>query len=242
MVSVAPLIWLQSQPLQPGEQLFAVLCNASAAEPFRAFRSCSDSLPNPIWADTAYAEWEPVMPYVVAVEPGSAFLDWVAQTPVSDWGWLAVSRAPLAAMVDQLRGLTQVLLPNGQATFFRFWDGRFLLPTLQSEHVDAAQLLPLVDRCLINGQSLHIDGQALACSQKFPWWPVPVALLKSFAVADSATRVSNLLKWLSEERPDVYELFSEPVVRCKLKHFLHDLSLPDAPKKQCVDYMLAERR
>jgi len=242
MASVAPHIWLQSQPLQPGEQLFAILCNASAAEPFKAFRSCSDSLPSPIWADTAYAEWEPVMPYVVAVEPGSAFLDWVAQTPAGDWGWLAVSRAPLAAMVDQLRGLTQVLLPNGQATFFRFWDGRFLLPILQSEQVDAAQLLPLVDRCLINGRSVHIGGRALASAQAFPWWTVPPALLNGFAGADSAARLSNLLKWLSEERPDVYELFSESVLRCKLKHFLHDLSLPDAPKHQCVDYLLAERR
>jgi len=225
------------------EQLFAIFSNASSADPLKAWHaSNAGAMPSPIWAGTEYAEWRPVMPYVAVVEEGSSFLDWIAQTPASDWGWLAVSRAPLSAMVEQLCSLTLVRLPSGQSTFFRFWDGRYLLPTLQSAEVDAAQFLPLIDRCWIDGQSLVTGGRALNSERQFPWWTVPLALLKTFSSPSSATRLSNLLQWLSEERPDVFELFSEPVLRCKLQHFLQNPALPDAPKNRCVDYLLAECR
>ena len=86
------------------------------------------------------------MPYVGIVAADSEFLDWVATTESRDWGWLAVASASLEVLVEHLRSLTQVTLPNGKVVFFRFWDGRYLLPILQSADVKASELLPVIGR------------------------------------------------------------------------------------------------
>ena len=238
---LSPPAWLERQPLQASEQLFAIFSNASAAEPFKAWQRANTArLPRPIWADTVYAEWEAVMPYVGIVAEGSEFLEWVATTESRDWGWLAVSSVTQEALVEHLRSLTQVLLPNGNAVFFRFWDGRHLLPILQSAEVNAAQLMPVIGRCLINGQALDIAGSALKTSKVFPWWEVSEALLKHLAAESITTRINNLLKWLSEDRPDLYEAFSESVLRHKVAIFLETPDLPEAPKSALVDYLMTE--
>lgn len=238
---LSPHAWLECQPLEPSEQLFAVFGNASSAEPFKAWQRCSPAhAPKPIWADTVYAEWEPVMPYVAIVEPGSEFLQWVASTESCDWGWLAVSASTQEVLIEHLRSLTQVLLPDGNAVFFRFWDGRYLLPILQSAQVSAAQLLPVIGRCLINGQSLEIGGAALKTSRVFPWWEVTEPLLQHLAHACATTRINNLMQWLSEERPDLYEAFSASVLQHKVAIFLQSPDLPEAPKSALVDYLMAE--
>lgn len=246
MVSVqperlSPHEWLEQQPLKPSEQLFAVFGSASSAEPFNAWRSANPlHAPSPIWADTAYAEWEPVMPYVGKVEPGSEFLEWVTGIESCDWGWLTVATSAQDALVEHLRSLTQVLLPNGSAVFFRFWDGRHLLPILQSAEVDAAQLMPVINRCLINGQPLDIGGSSLKSTRIFPWWEVSESLLEHLAQNSATTRIDNLLKWLSEDRPDLYEVFSERILRHKVANFLEAPDLPSAPKSALVDFLITE--
>jgi hypothetical protein len=239
--ALSPRAWLERHPPKPSEQLFAVFGSASSAEPLKAWqRSITAQAPVPIWADTAYAEWRPVMPYVGIVAAGSEFLEWVATTESRDWGWLAVSSASQEVLVDHLRSLTQVLLPNGNAVFFRFWDGRYLLPILQSAQVEVAQLMPLIGRCLINGQAVEIGGSALKTSRVFPWWEIPGALLEQLAAQSAATRINNLLKWLSEDRPDLYEAFSDSVLRHKVAIFLEAPNLPQAPKTALVEYLMAE--
>nr|WP_301271383.1 DUF4123 domain-containing protein [Pseudomonas mandelii] len=238
---MSPHTWLERQPLTQSEQLFAIFSSASAAEPFRAWqRSITAQAPSPIWADTAYAEWEAVMPYVGIVAAGSEFLEWVATTESRDWGWLAVSSATSEALVEHFRSLTQALLPNGNAVFFRFWDGRYLLPILQSAEVNAAQLIPVIGRCLINGQALEVGGSALKTSRVFPWWEVSESLLKHLATESATTRINNLMKWLSEDRPDLHGAFSESVLRHKVAIFLQTPDLPQAPKSALVDYLMTE--
>ena len=238
---LSPHEWLERHPLKPSEQLLAIFSNASTAEPFKAWQhSISAQAPSPIWADTAYAQWEPVMPYVGIVAAGSEFLEWVASTESRDWGWLAVSSASQDVLVEHLRSLTQVFLPNGNAVFFRFWDGRYLLPILQFAEVKAAQLMPVMDRVLINGQSLDIGGSALKTSRVFPWWEASESLLKQLANESATTRINNLLMWLSEDRPDLYEAFSTDVLRHKVAIFLQMPDLPQAPKQALVDYLMAE--
>ncbi|UVK99232.1 DUF4123 domain-containing protein [Pseudomonas sp. B21-048] len=239
--ALSPHAWLERQPLKPAEQLFAIFSSASAAEPFKAWqRSISAQAPSPIWADTAYAEWEAVMPYVGIVAADSEFLEWIAATESRDWGWLAVSSAPQEALVEHLRSLTHVLLPNGNVVFFRFWDGRYLLSILQSVDVNATQLMPVIDRCLINGEQLDIGGSALKTARDFPWWEVSESLLKHLATESATTRINNLMKWLSEDRPDLYEAFSERVLRHKVAIFLQAPDLPQAPKSALVDYLISE--
>ncbi|MHC8384114.1 DUF4123 domain-containing protein [Pseudomonas sp. LB3P14] len=238
---LSPHDWLNRQPLKPSEQLFAIFSNTSAAEPFKAWqRSSTAQAPSPIWADTAYAEWEPVMPYVGIVAAGSEFLEWVANTESRDWGWLAVSSASQEVLVEHFRSLTQVLLPSGNAVFFRFWDGRYLLPILRSAEVNTTQLMPVIDRCLINGQPLDMGGGALKTARVFPWWDVSESLLKHLATESATTRINNLLKWLGEDRPDLYEAFSISVLRHKVAIFLETPDLPQAPKTALVEYLMAE--
>ena len=238
---ICPDIWLQNSPLSDTEQLFAIFSSASAAEPFKVWlQSGGGKAPRPVWADTAYAEWKEVMPYVGIVEPGSEFLQWVATTESQDWGWLAVSSASLEGLVEHLRSLTQVKLLDCKAVFFRFWDGRFLLPILRSAEVDAAQLLPVIERCLINGQSLEIGGGAHKSERVFPWWEVPESVLQHLGAVDDSTRIGNLLQWLSEEQPNVFEAFSENVLRSKVANFLKQPDLPSAPKDEVLAYFMEE--
>ena len=233
--------WLQTHLLNNTEQIFAIFSNASAAEPFKAWQaSANTQAPSPIWAKTIYADWDAVMPYVGIVSVDSGFLDWVATTESRDWGWLAVSSASLEAVVEHLRSLTLVKLPNGNAVFFRFWDGRYLLPILQSAEVKPAELLPVISRCLINRQSVEIGGSALKASRVFPWWEVSDSLLQHLGAEDTSTQINNLMQWLSEEHPSLLEAFSESVLRRKVKTFLARPGLPSVPKAELLEHLMEE--
>ncbi|UDI93410.1 MULTISPECIES: DUF4123 domain-containing protein [Pseudomonas] len=230
--------WLQAHPVDSAEQLFAIFCNASSAEPFKVWqRSKFASAPSPVWAETNYAEWDAVMPYVGIVDAGSEFLDWVATTESRDWGWLAVSSAGLEAVVEHFRSLTQVLMPDGKAVFFRFWDGRFLLPILESSEVEAGQLLPVLTRGLINGQAVEIGGRARVSGREFPWWTVPEKLLAQFG--DEA-RINNALQWLSEEQPALFEAFPADVLRCKVVRFFAVTASDESSASALLDYLRDE--
>lgn len=238
---LSPHTWLERQPLQSSEQLFAIFSNASTAGPFEVWRHSSPAkIPSPIWGDTAYAEWEAVMPFVVTVAADSEFLQWVATTVSRDWGWLAVSSASQEVLIEHLRSLTQVLLPNGSTVFFRFWDGRYVLSMLQNAEVNGAQLLPVIERCLINGQSVEIGGSGQGASVAFPWWEVPESLLRQLGEEDASAQINNLLQWLSEEQPGVFEAFPESVLRSKVANFLQEPDLPSVPKEELLVYLMEE--
>lgn len=236
----SPRAWLEHHPLQASEQLFAIFSNASSAGPLSAWRRLMATTPTPIWADTPYAGWEAVMPYVGLVPADSEFLDWIAATDSLDWGWLAVSRAGQEDLAEHLRGLTQVLLPGGKAVFLRFWDGRFMEPILQSTAVDAGQLLPVINRCLINGRSLEFVGDVQRPARIFPWWEVPVALLETMAEGSMDCLVDNLLTWLGEEHPSLSERVDQRILRRKIAHFLQRSKPLAAPKAPLQAYLLRE--
>ena len=235
-----PRGWLEDHSLQTSEQLFAIFSNASSAGALSAWRRSIDATPTPIWADTPYAGWEAVMPYVGLVRADSEFLDWIAATDSLDWGWLAVSRADQEDLAEHLRGLTQVLLPGGKPVFLRFWDGRFMQPILQSAAVDAGQLLPVISRCLINGQSLEIVGNIQRPARVFPWWEVPVALLETMAEAPTDCLVDNVLTWLGEEQPYLCERADRRVLRRKIARFLERSGRVEAPKAPLLAYLRRE--
>lgn len=227
---LTPAEWLAREPLKPSEQLFAIFSNASDARPPLVG-------PNPIWADTIYAEWDTVMPFVGIVAADSEFLDWVASTESRDWGWLAVSSASLEVVVEHFRSLTQVLMPDGAAVFFRFWDGRFLLPILQSDEVQSAQLIPVISRGLINGQAVDIGGRAQVSGRVFPWWKVPESVLAS---AGNSVRIGNALQWLSEEHPALYEAFPQVVLRYKVQQFFQVSASEESSQSVLLAYLQDE--
>lgn len=227
---LTPSAWLAREPLKPAEQLFAIFSNASDARPPLVG-------PNPIWADTIYAEWDAVMPFVGIVAADSEFLDWVASTESRDWGWLAVSSASLEVVVEHFRSLTQVLMPDGAAVFFRFWDGRFVLPILKSDEVQSAQLMPVISRGLINGQAVEIGGRAQVSGRVFPWWKVTGSVLA--ATADDI-RIGNAVQWLSEEHPALFEAFPEPVLRCKVRRFFQVSASEETSQSALLDHLQDE--
>ncbi|MCU0090613.1 DUF4123 domain-containing protein [Pseudomonas koreensis] len=233
---VQPDQWLKDVPLKPSEQLFAVFSSTSAVDPLKVW-PLSAQLPSPVWAETIYAEWDAVMPYVGIVDVGSEFLDWVATTESRDWGWLAVSSAGFEAVVEHFRSLTQVLMPDGKAVFFRFWDGRFLLPILESPEVDAGQLLPILTRGLINGQAVEIGGRVRVSNREFPWWSVPEKLLAQFG---GDARIKNALQWLSEEQPALFEAFPTDVLRCKVVRFFKVSASDESSASALLDYLRDE--
>lgn len=227
---LTPSAWLAREPLKPAEQLFAIFSNASDARPPLV-------APSPIWAETIYAEWDAVMPFVGIVAADSEFLDWVASTESRDWGWLAVSSASLEVLVEHFCSLTQVLMPDGKAVFFRFWDGRFLLPILQSDEVQSAQLMPVISRGLINGQAVDIGGRAQVSGRVFPWWKVPESVLAS---AGNSVRIGNALQWLSEEHPALYEAFPQAVLRCKVQQFFQVSASEESSQSVLLAYLQDE--
>ncbi|MDP9783668.1 DUF4123 domain-containing protein [Pseudomonas fluorescens] len=236
----SPRAWLEDHPLQASEQLFVIFSNASSAGVLSAWKRSMNSEASPIWADTPYAEWESVMPYVGLVSVDSGFLDWIAATDSLDWGWLAVSCVSQQTLAEHLRGLTQVLLPGGKPVFLRFWDGRFMRPILQSTEVEAGQLLPVITRCLINGQSLEIVGNAQRAARAFPWWQVPVALLEAMAEVPTDCLLDNLLTWLGEEHSYLFERVDDSVLRCKIAHFLERTEPVEASKAPLLAYLTRE--
>ncbi|TFY84929.1 DUF4123 domain-containing protein [Pseudomonas kairouanensis] len=223
------------EPLLAGEKIFVVLGAASDAKPLDAWRAHAAGAPlQPVWAGTAYGEWDEVMPYVGIVEPGSAFLDWAASTQATDWGWLAVSSCPLETVIGHLQGLTKVYLPDGQDVFLRFWDGMQFLPIIEQT---GGEVLPVFLRYLINGQSLSVTTGPITAAKTSPWWRVPAPLLQQLAGHSPQTLIDNLLQWLEEQRPDLYSAFTPTTLQHKVAYFARG---PAISVEALADYLASE--
>ncbi len=72
------------------------------------------------------------MPYLVPLRADSLFLNWVAETSVTHWGWLALSSYPQQQLAGQLKSMTKVNLHGEKDVFFRFWNGDYLSSVLMS--------------------------------------------------------------------------------------------------------------
>jgi hypothetical protein len=235
---LTPSAWLAQYPLHPNEQIYVVLGSASDAKPFAAWQAhAAGKPPQPAWAGTVYADWIEVMPYVAIVEPGSAFLDWVAATGAVDWGWLGVSSSPLEIVIEHLQGLTQVYLPEDQPVFLRFWDGAQFSPILQQLGDEAASVLPVFQRYLINGQPLSVTPRPVTPAKTSPWWRVPAPLLAHLAQQSPQVLIDNLLQWLQEQRPDLYAAFAPSTLQHKVAYFVRK---PDISQAALADYLALE--
>lgn len=218
---LTPRDWLSSQPRRDKSHLYVVMSNASEANPLHAYYQQPFAItPLPIWDGTPYADWQAVMPFLGELPPDSPFLDWVEQAAEEDWGWLASSPYSAETVLEHLKGLTQVCMPDASEVFFRFWDGRHLLPILSRLGAKAGELLPVFDRYLINGQGLEIALPELIPAKPYPWWQVPASLLGKLNEQDPTPLVDNLMQWLREDHAELYFAFPEPNLRLKTEHFV----------------------
>lgn len=233
--------WLNKQTLNADRHLYVVMSNASDAKPLQAYYQQDATIaPLPIWDGTPYADWREVMPYLGELTPDSAFLDWIDSEQSDDWGWLALSPYPADTVMPYLKGLTQVRMPDASEVFFRFWDGRHLLPILKHLDAKAAELLPVFDQYLINGQSHSLALPPLTPAQPYPWWKVPAELLKQLSKEDPTALVDNLMQWLEEDVNDLYLSWPERNLRLKIEHFVRRNESSSTVQKDLLDYLIQE--
>jgi hypothetical protein len=218
---LTPKDWLAEQPLQKDERLYLIVSAASDAEPLKPFYQ-HDTAPQllPIWSGTPYADWKPVMPYLAEITPNAGFLSWIAETDALDWGWLAVSTCDPDLVLEHLRSLTQVRMPDATEVFFRFWDGRHIYPIIEALGPATGEVLPVFERYLINGKSVEVGRRAVPPAKEWPWWEVPQTLLDLLAKKDHTTVVENLMQWLSEDCPELYFEFPVANLRRKVERFV----------------------
>ena len=218
--AITPQQWLAKNPLRPGEHLYAVISSTSTAQPLAAWRKYEPQPAEPLWANTPYADWLPVMPWLLSLTGKEDFLHWAARTDAQDWGWLAISSAPPELIAEHLRGLTQVFTAPGDAVFFRFWDGRYFLTVLQQLGVTTPDVLPVFDRYWVNGQPVVVGQGANRPAQAFPWWQVPEDLLYALVEQDSSSVIDNLMQLLKETAPLLYNATAENLLRQKVESYL----------------------
>ncbi|UWF51373.1 DUF4123 domain-containing protein [Pseudomonas sp. N3-W] len=240
--SLTPHAWLTERPLQAGERLYLIISAASDAQ---AIKTLHETHPapqlTPLWSETPYASWEAVMPYLAEIKSNSDFLPWITATDARDWGWLAVSTSSPEVVLEHLRSLTQVRMPNTSEVFFRFWDGRFIHPILEQLGDSAGEILPVFNRYLINGQCLDVGPRAVPKAKDWPWWEVPQELLDSLTTQNPAPLIDNLLQWLEDEHPQIYNTCPESNLKLKVTHFVRRPTVEKNRHEALLNYLILEQ-
>lgn len=119
--------------------LYAVIDGASCPElRFKIYDWEPES--SCLWSGDLEPDLEEVAPYMVQLEPNSAFTDWLIK---EGWGnhWNIFVESPLdpKAFRKQIRKLLLVRSPEGKSLVFRFYDPRVMdifVPTCDEEQLE----------------------------------------------------------------------------------------------------------
>ncbi|KAA0263909.1 DUF4123 domain-containing protein [Hafnia alvei] len=200
-----------------GSRLYAILASTNGGAALKAYYALDGKhTPQGLYADTPYANWYPVMPMLVELSPYSPFLTWVEEHATPAWGWLARSPLTESVIAQHLAGLTQVLMPNGQAVFFRYWDGRYFKQHLEFIGDKWHTVLPAFSDYWVDGKTFTCSIDNDADIPTSPWWHIPPELIEKMAAKNPEPQVNNLLQMLREEHPMIYARWAEPVLRQRL--------------------------
>ncbi|NUF50398.1 DUF4123 domain-containing protein [Gilliamella sp. ESL0250] len=203
--------------------LYAVLSNVSDAQAVKNYYIADGSqTPYGLYTGTPYEHWFSVMPMLVRLDEHSPFLDWVNNTEYKDWGWLARSHLPFEAICAHLRSLTQAIMPDGEAVFFRYWYGEYLSIMLDYFADSWQDVLPAFAFYWINHQSHVVQ--------------VPQKLLEQLSATKPELLVNHILQLLQENYLDIYTAFPRQVLETKI---IHLLSLP-SKKQNVFDFILQQ--
>jgi hypothetical protein len=95
-----------------------------------------------------------VAPYLVRLEPGSDFTDWLIEKGWGrNWGIFALSGESLRAMRNHFRAFLIVYTPDNKPVYFRYYDPRVMriyLPTCNSKEL--ATVFGPVEEFLLEGE------------------------------------------------------------------------------------------
>lgn len=206
---------------ESGMPLYAVLTKTGASQAVAEYyRHDGSHTPYGLYARTPYADWFSVMPMIVSLSENSPFLSWVSETEHKDWGWLARSPFTMDLITEHLRGLTQVIMPDGEEVFFRYWDGEYMAEHLRYFGDDWRQILPAFPFYWMNGEYFTVHISAHNEAKAFPWWQVPQALINTILTQKTQPILLNIMQILKDDHPELYGSYSTRVIKTKVAHLL----------------------
>ncbi|WP_448885243.1 DUF4123 domain-containing protein [Citrobacter telavivensis] len=113
--------------------LYALLSGPAISEALSHYYKLDGrNTPEGIWLNTPYRDWHDVMPRLVSLHKDSPFIDWVSEQTGQSWGWLALVSCTQEHLIQKLRRLTKVKLPDTKEVFFRYWDGKYIFRVLEA--------------------------------------------------------------------------------------------------------------
>ncbi|WP_407333311.1 DUF4123 domain-containing protein [Enterovibrio sp. 27052020O] len=197
---------------------FAIFNGTTEENAIKHFYRLGGNDAKPLWSGTPYAEWLEVMPFIADVTHLSAFTEWEAQQAPEDWGILVSSDSTMADALAHFRSLTQVWMPSGSHSFFRFYDPRFSLTV--AEFCDDEQRAQVMGPCQTwqakGKEILNVTPIKHADEKPFPWWNVPKNVVQKITDTDKTTRITNSVKWLRENHADLYFYYPESTLQAKI--------------------------
>lgn len=215
--------WIQRQ----SAPLYAVLAGASDAAPLQHYYQLDGrETPRGLYLGTPYEDWHPVMPYLVTLDKESPFIEWAQSTEASDWGWIVASEQPVDTLYAHLQGLTQIW-HQGEAVFFRYWDGVYLKRILVQLGEGFTALMPGLSGIWVGGDGFEWAASEAAAPRAFPWWELPPAIAATLARQDPAPLINNLMQQLADHNGQLYWAFPEANLRCKVARFVSRHPSPD---------------
>ncbi len=197
--------------------LYAILSNVGSSQAVKEYYLHDGrNTPVGLYSNTPYDAWVSVAPMIVPLEENSPFLNWVENTEHHDWGWLARSPYPFERIIAHFRGLVQVILPDETVVFFRYWDGCWLSEHLRYMGDGWRDVMPPFAFYRVNGESFCVHISADAEPKISPWWNVPQGVIDFMMQKDSAPLVTSAMKYLKEQRPDIFNIHDETVLKARL--------------------------
>lgn len=156
--------------------------------------------PEGIWLNTPYRDWHEVMPRLVMIHKDSPFLDWVSKQTEQSWGWLALAPCSQGYLIQKLKILTKVKLPDNKEVFFRYWDGKYLFRILEVSD-------DLQQKALLGGiSSLWSGYQSVLLPPVTEFIPDDTILTLTQLQTDALEQQQKQLLWY-EIRDDFYHRF-----------------------------------
>jgi len=221
---------------------YAIISAASDSAPVKAVTmNDGRTVTYPLYAGTPYAQWHPVMPYLVAISPRSGFLNWIEQTKATDWGWLFSSSAPQQPLIDHFVSLAQATMPNGERVFFRYWDGDYFNLIQNWLDEPTSSLIPPMHSCWVNGFEHNYTATEIPV-RDFASWAIPQPLLDSLLKSDPRPMIQNLMQYIQENHGDLWTSFPYDTLNYKIAQFVADYSgEKDHLISALCDYLIEEK-
>ena len=220
--------------------LYAVLSNVSDAQSVKNYYVTDGSqTPYGLYTGTPYTNWHSVMPMIVQLDENSPFLNWVSQTEYQNWGWLARSHLPFESICAHLRSLTQVIMPDGETVFFRYWDGTYLAEQIRFMADSWAEVLPAFAFYWVNGEPFTVFVPLQAEAQVSPWWQVPAELIDYLSQKNKTPLIDNIMQYLQENCHKTYWGIDRDILLKKIQYYLNNVMVSNDPDllKNLIKYL-----